>query len=1016
MSPEQNDKRITILTAAEIKELYSLPKFTPIERDDAFYLTEESETVISSLRRLETKAYYILLQGYFRAKPILFTFRFRQVKEDLSHIMKKYFPGKKFPRGTLSRNTISRLHQKLLQSNGFHKFDKNSKEKLMKRIFDVAGVTTDPGYMFDECLAFFGQYSIPLPGYSFLQEIISNVIAEERSRFERIIDKNLSVAVKDKLRELLHKHGSISGLAQIKKKAKNFSHTEISRELESFQVIKEVFPQVKSVVDKLSLSSGNQAYYSSMVSYYSITKLRRFSEPRAFLYLSCYLHHRYRQMGDNLVEAFTVFIRKHKEAAKQYSQQQALSSLAKVQNSIKHVGSLLQLFVDDTIDNKESLGAVRQRAFKLISKEDISLVSMQFENNGFDKTEFEWKYIESNTGKNIPLLRKLFMAIDWDCNHSSQLLSNQVTLARQQLAKKGKITSAVSQFVRTVNHDVIYSDEGNINRKRFEFYFYQRLDQQLHKQGIYLVNSDENRHLDDDLISKKDWKKRDLWLKKASLNKLQTPISETLHSLQKELNEKSVAVCKNITSGNNRFVVFSDKADTIKWSVAHKANSIAINNPLYDQMPPTDIIDVMMFVDQETGFLSAFKHIAPGKEKKDLSKQVLLGCIMGHGTNYGIHKFSSICDCSAYALRSVNDSYIHHDNLQSANDSIANKMTALPIFKHYTIDKQAPFSSIDGQKFECRINTFKARFSSKYFRKGKGVSAMSLVCNHVPINTIVIGANEYEGHYAFDLLFNNTSDIQPISLSTDSHGTNNVNFALLDLFGYSFAPRYANVKRKFNALFSIACDAKTGQATIKLNVPINYSLIESEWDEIQRIICSLSQKTATQSTLIRKLSNQKHNSRTLAALQEYDRLVKSLYLLDYIDNETLRGYIEHALNRGEAYHQLRRAISSVNGDRFIGGNDYQVSIANECARIIGSCIIYYNSTLLSALLTRFEITDMVKAKDVIMKLSPVAWQHLILNGHYQLNKSIEQVSPAKLVEAITAHSLTEELTRMRFVA
>ncbi len=79
MPSESNDKRITILTAAEIKELYSLPKFTAIERKNAFYLTEESEAIVNSFRQLETKAYYILLQGYFREKPILFTFHFRCV-------------------------------------------------------------------------------------------------------------------------------------------------------------------------------------------------------------------------------------------------------------------------------------------------------------------------------------------------------------------------------------------------------------------------------------------------------------------------------------------------------------------------------------------------------------------------------------------------------------------------------------------------------------------------------------------------------------------------------------------------------------------------------------------------------------------------------------------------------------------------------------------------------------------------------------------------------------------------
>ena len=293
---------------------------------------------------------------------------------------------------------------------------------------------------------------------------------------------------------------------------------------------------------------------------------------------------------------------------------------------------------------------------------------------------------------------------------------------------------------------------------------------------------------------------------------------------------------------------------------------------------------------------------------------------------------------------------------------------------------------------------------------------MSLVSNHVPINTVIIGANEYEGHYVFDLLFNNTSDIKPVSLSTDTHGTNNVNFALLDLFGYRFAPRYAKVKHKFNDLFTISCDQKSGQAAIKLNVPINYALIESEWEEIQRIICSLSQKTTTQSTLIRKLSNQKHKHRALAALQEYDRLVKCLYLLDYIDDATLRGYVQQALNRGEAYHQLRRAIAAVNGNRFIGGNDYQVSLDNECARLIADCIIYYNSSLLSALLTRFEISDETGAKEVIMKLSPVAWEHINLNGHYQFNKSIDRVNPVQLVEAVTARSVTAELIKMRLVA
>ena len=47
-------------------------------------------------------------------------------------------------------------------------------------------------------------------------------------------------------------------------------------------------------------------------------------------------------------------------------------------------------------------------------------------------------------------------------------------------------------------------------------------------------------------------------------------------------------------------------------------------------------------------------------------------------------------------------------------------------------------------------------------------------------------------------------------------------------------------------------------------------------------------------------------------LWEYDNIIKSLYLLDYVDSVPLRQNVQRALNRGESYHQLRRAVSYAN--------------------------------------------------------------------------------------------------------
>jgi TnpA family transposase len=101
-------------------------------------------------------------------------------------------------------------------------------------------------------------------------------------------------------------------------------------------------------------------------------------------------------------------------------------------------------------------------------------------------------------------------------------------------------------------------------------------------------------------------------------------------------------------------------------------------------------------------------------------------------------------------------------------------------------------------------------------------------------------------------------------------------------------------------------------------------------------------------------NNNKKNSRTLAALHEYDRMIKCLYLLEYMENKTLRQFVQQALCRGESYHQLRRAIASINGNQFRGGNDYEIEQWNDCARLIANCIIFYNSALLSGLVNKFE--------------------------------------------------------------
>jgi len=799
-----------------------------------------------------------------------------------------------------------------------------------------------------------------------------------------------------KLRQILNDQGKLNRLSHYRGSARNFTASQIDIELNTHNTIKDIYPELKQLVEKLALSQGNMTYYASVVQHQPLYKLRRYSKWQGLLYLVCYLYFRYQQTSDRLVTCFCYLIQKHEEAAKAYAKQKIAEDLEKVRDKLRYAGRLLRFFVDDQAFSDTLLFSdVRKEAFKLIPREELQMVSDHLDEKDLDKRRYQWEYTDKSHSR-IKQLRKLFLALDIECEEMHSVLHQQMLSARRQLLQEGKITSPDHRII--LKKDRIYLlHNAQEDPRRFEYYLYYRVYRMLDANRMFVTESAASKSLEDDLISRDHWKNKGDFLDRAGLPKLDTPIRETLKAFSNRLCFRMKQVGDNINTGMNEFVKCSPRSGELVWSVAHKRWKEDDENPVYSQLQHMSIIDIMRYVNQHTGFLDEFKRISARKKSVKARDEDLLAAIFANGTGFGISGMSRASDRSVGTLRTVEEGYMHLESTRKVCDRITNGIARLPIFNYYTINENAPFGSIDGQKLMCRINTFKARFSAKYFRKGKGISALTLVCNHVPVEAGVISPNEYEGHYAFDLLFNNSSEVQPGTLATDTHGVNNVNFAILDIFGYQFAPRFARFKHAFFDEFEVT----PGDAVeLQLKKPINGRLIEQEWDEIQRIMCSLSRKTATQSTIVKKLSSNKRSSRTLAALHEYDRMVKCLYLLDYVDNKTLRQFVQQALNRGEAYHQLRKAISSVNGNGFRGGSDYQIAQWNDCSRIIANCIIYYNCALLSGLVTSFEEKGNKEVIDMLSRLSPVAWRHILLSGHYNFAEERPGIDVAELLKNV----------------
>ncbi len=369
--------------------------------------------------------------------------------------------------------------------------------------------------------------------------------------------------------------------------------------------------------------------------------------------------------------------------------------------------------------------------------------------------------------------------------------------------------------------------------------------------------------------------------------------------------------------------------------------------------------------------------------------------------NHGNLVMSRTCDIPYHVLEATYQQYLRQESLLLANDRISNAIAALSIFPYYSFDINALYGAVDGQKLGVDRPTVKARYSRKYFGRGKGVVAYTLLCNHVPLNGYLIGAHDYEAHHVFDIWYRNTSEISPTTITGDMHSINKANFAILHWFGLRFEPRFTDIEHQLKQLYCADDPTQYEKCLIRPAGQINRQLIISEKLNIDQIVATLGLKEMTQGTLIRKLCTYTAPNPTRRAVFEFDKLIRSIYTLRYLRDPQLERKVHRSQNRIESYHQLRSTIAQVGGKKeLIGHTDIEIEISNQCARLISNAIIFYNSAILSRLLAKFEAGNNAKALALITQISPAAWRHILLNGHYTFQSDGKMIDLDALVAGL----------------
>jgi TnpA family transposase len=984
--------RLQILLKDDFERLYRPPYLIDDERQFAFEIDEKDQIYINSLNGIPAKIHFILNLGYFRISQYFFTCTFQQAKSDVKFIINTYFPGAPFPTKNISSRQYYTNRKMILEYYGMQLYSKDFEAKLKNHLKELTQQHALPRYLFESSLHYCHQNKIVRPSYSVLQDIISAAYNQEKTRITNKLYNLMDDSLRQSLNTLLSKGDLFYYLTVIKKDQKDFSTTEIRASIEKHDKLSTIYSHAVKIIKALSISPQNIEYYSELAELYTAPRLKDLKPQNlARIYLLCYIYNRFLKINDHLIFSFLYRTNKYIDEADVYQKEEIYNEKVADQDNRIKAAQILSLHIDKKVLDQN----VRSKSFEIVPKQEFKQFVQKIKKPHLDPDYYRWTYYKKHAHAIKCNIRPIFKILNFDCK--SKDLDQAIVFLKSHFIKNKSFRSGKVpiDFVNISARKHLYTTVNKIkliNADVYEFMLYMQVVEGIDKGKVTIRDSLSYKAFEDELLPLSEWQiEKNKILKSIESQLVTNDLNDMLTKLEPLLTRRYQEVNDRINSGaNNKIKIkYNKQGEMIHWHTSYKKMEDSINNPYYDKMSIIDLSQVTKFANHYSQFMKGFTHILPSCYKTKPSEEAISASIIAKAIGNDISCMKYMSDINEKLLLNTYNNYIRQKTIVLASNKLIDKMAMLPIFKEYNLSAYGIHASVDGQKLETRYNTIKSRHSKKYYGLGQGVSANTLLANYLPLCTRIIGANEHESYYLLDMVRSNSSTVTVAAVSGDMHSVNRVNYILLYIFGYKFMPRFTRIDKKAkNNLVSFDDPKNYKDYIVKPAARVNKSLVLKESDNVLRIFATLALKQNTQSNIVRKLSSHKLND-TMKALIELDKVIMSLYILDYIDDENIRQSVHRALNRGESYHQLRAAISKVSGNKLLGRKEKELNINNECTRLIALCIIFYNAYLLSKIYEYCKNNGLEVESRKIIRLSPIAWQHINLVGKYEFTKNVE---------------------------
>ena len=408
------------------------------------------------------------------------------------------------------------------------------------------------------------------------------------------------------------------------------------------------------------------------------------------------------------------------------------------------------------------------------------------------------------------------------------------------------------------------------------------------------------------------------------------------------------------------------------------ASLLALKAAVAARLPRVDLPELLLEMHARTGFADGFTHASEGGARAGGIATSLCAVLLAEACHTG---FEPLIRRDNPALRRsrlswVRQNYIRAETLTRANAALVASQNRIPLARAWG---GGDVASADGLRFVVPVRTIHSGPNPRYYGQERGVTFYNLVSDQFTgLNGITVPGTLRDSLTLLSVVLEQQTKLQPTEIMTDTGAYTDTIFGIFHLLGYQFSPRLADIGGFWRV------DGKADYGALNELAPqrINTALIVQHWEDLLRLAGSLKLGTMQAAGLIRTLQTKDRPTKLARALEELGRLIKTLYLLRFIDDEAYRRRILVQLNRGEGRHQLARIVfHGKRGElrqRYREGQEDQLGALG----LVVNVIVLWNTVYMDAALNQLRAESFDVRDEDVARLSPLSFDHVNMLGRY----------------------------------